>query len=246
MLHDVLKDRIPDYALDLLDDAEIPEFVAHLATCAACRADLASFRRVADELGLAAPVTEPPLDLKARLLASLPVEASTRPSARPSPALSLRERISGAFQRSLLAWSAVGLIAILLLGASNIFLWRQIENLRTASIQPATALQIVNLSGTDAAPLATGVLVISEDGRHGALIADLLPPLSEGYQYQVWLIRDGVRTSGGVFSVNPEGYGVVYLKSPEPLISYPAFGVTIEPAGGSPGPTGEKVLGGEL
>lgn len=246
MLHDSLKDRIPDYALDLLDEAEIPEFVAHLDTCDECRSELVSFRQVVDGLGLAVPAVDPPLDLKARMLASLPVTAPMETPVQASPPASLRVRLSRLFQRNLLVWSSVGLVAILLLGISNLFLWQQINELRAASAPPVTALRVVNLAGTEAAPLATGVLVISEDGRHGALIADLLPSLPEGFQYQVWLIRDGVRTSAGIFSVNPEGYGVVYLKSPEPLVNYPAFGVTIEPAGGSPGPTGDKVLGGDL
>jgi anti-sigma-K factor RskA len=32
----------------------------------------------------------------------------------------------------------------------------------------------------------------------------------------------------------------------EPLLKFQAFGITVEPTGGSPGPTGEKVMGGEL
>ena len=60
------------------------------------------------------------------------------------------------------------------------------------------------------------------------------------------IIRDGQRASGGVFAVNDEGYGVLEVSSPDPLASYSAFGVTIEPEGGSPGPTGDKVLDGGL
>ncbi len=89
-------------------------------------------------------------------------------------------------------------------------------------------------------------MVISRDGEHGSLVVDGLPLLDESQQYQLWLIRDGVRTSGGVFSVYDEGYGLLKIDAPDPLISYQAAGITIEPAGGSPGPTGERVLGGDL
>jgi anti-sigma-K factor RskA len=34
--------------------------------------------------------------------------------------------------------------------------------------------------------------------------------------------------------------------SEQPLKAFSTFGITIEPAGGSPGPTGDKVLGGGL
>jgi anti-sigma-K factor RskA len=99
---------------------------------------------------------------------------------------------------------------------------------------------------TDAAPKATGKLLISMDGEYGTLVVDGLPPLDAGHQYQLWLIRDGQRTSGGLLTVNAHGYGVLEISAPEPLVRYPSLGVTIEPMGGSPGPTGEKVLGGDL
>jgi anti-sigma-K factor RskA len=107
-------------------------------------------------------------------------------------------------------------------------------------------MRIVSLTGTDAAPGATGTIVISQDGEHGTLVVDGLPPLDEAFQYQLWLIKDGQRTDGGVFSVDSEGYGALWVSSPAPLSSFPAVGITIEPAGGSPGPTGDKVLGGSL
>ena len=90
------------------------------------------------------------------------------------------------------------------------------------------------------------MLVISSDGEHGTLVVDGLPPLDASQQYQLWLIQDGQRTSGGIFSVDGEGYGSLWITSPKPLISYQAVGITVEPAGGSPAPTGERVLGGEL
>ncbi len=90
------------------------------------------------------------------------------------------------------------------------------------------------------------MLVISRDGDHGTLVVDGLSALDPAQQYQLWLIRNGKRTSGGVFSVDQQGYGSLWVKSQAPLISYTSFGITIEPAGGSPGPTGKKVLGGDL
>ena len=89
------------------------------------------------------------------------------------------------------------------------------------------------------------MLVIGSDGDEGGLVVEDLPALDANHQYQLWLIdRDGQRTSGAVFSVDAEGYGTTMVTSPLPLTSYVAFGVTAEPIGGSPGPTGQKVLGG--
>ena len=73
-----------------------------------------------------------------------------------------------------------------------------------------------------------------------------LPVLSPEQQYQLWLIVDGQRASGAIFSVNEDGWAKVSVDSERPLAEYGAFGITIEPTGGSPGPTGERVLGHEL
>jgi anti-sigma-K factor RskA len=70
--------------------------------------------------------------------------------------------------------------------------------------------------------------------------------LGSDQQYQLWLVLDDERTSGGVFSVDYYGYGAMVIHAPRPLNEYTSFGVTVEPAGGSPAPTGEKVLGGEF
>ena len=87
--------------------------------------------------------------------------------------------------------------------------------------------------------------MLSMDGDHGTLVVDGLPVLTEAEQYQLWLIRDGERTDGGVFSVDRRGYGSMWVHADEPLDSFDSFGVTLEPAGGSPGPTGPRMLGGE-
>ncbi len=123
-------------------------------------------------------------------------------------------------------------------------LWREVGALRTQT--SPDQLQVIQLSGTEFVPAATGMIVVSVDGQHGALVVDRLPVLDEAHEYQLWLIRDGERDSGAVFSVDEDGYATKYVSSPEPLDGYTSFGITIEPAGGSPGPTGEKVLGGEF
>lgn len=64
--------------------------------------------------------------------------------------------------------------------------------------------------------------------------------------YQLWLIRDGQRTSGGTFTVDANGRGQVPIHPPLPIREYQSMGVTVEPTGGSPGPTGARVLRGSL
>jgi anti-sigma-K factor RskA len=107
-------------------------------------------------------------------------------------------------------------------------------------------MRAVPLSATTEGSTATGFVLISADGEDGALIVDGLPPLEEGKQYQLWLIRNGERTSGAVFSTDESNYGGTRIRAPLSLLEYSAVGVTIEPEGGSPQPTGTRVLGGPL
>jgi anti-sigma-K factor RskA len=107
-------------------------------------------------------------------------------------------------------------------------------------------MRAVPLTATEENSDATGFVLISADGDDGALVVDGLPPLGESQEYQLWLIRDGERTSGAVFSTDEKAYGGTRIRAPRPLTDYSAVGITIEPAGGSPQPTGPRVLGGPL
>lgn len=136
----------------------------------------------------------------------------------------------------------MALIVVLLV--SNFVLLGQVYQVKSTG--GSTALRVINLAGTDSAPGAVGMIVISKDGAQGTLVVDHLPALASDHQYQLWLNKDGKRVSGGVFSVDQAGYASLWVWSPSPLAGYTSFGITVEPAGGSPGPTGQKVLGGNL
>lgn len=232
---------LPAYALGSLDEEDAIQVAEHLDTCPGCRAELLSYQAVVDRLALAAPDAMPSSELKQQILRQL--QAPRRgPTARPRR--SWWQWIVSLFQRAAPAWGLASLALIALLALSNLWWWQR-ANQERPLVTPG-GMQIVAMVGTDAAPAAVGTLIISGDGEYGTLVVDGLPALDPDHQYQLWLIRDEQRTSGGVFSVNSEGYGALWIASPEPLSSYPAFDITIEPRGGSPGPTGDKVLGGSL
>ena len=240
VLKEHVLDFLPAYALDSLDEDETIRVAEHLASCASCRAELADYHEVVENLPLAMMISEPPPGLKDKIMAQA-AEATHVPGDE-------RERYSwwqrfGRALGSAPAWGLVSLVLIILLGASNITLWGRLSKLETTN---SSSLLTLSLQGTEMTPGAIGMLVISQDGEYGTLVVDGLPSLDDTQQYQLWLIQDGQRTSGGVFSVSDEGYGALNVDSPRLLISYQAFGITIEPAGGSPGPTGDKVLGGQF
>ncbi len=229
-------DLIPALALNCLDEAEVALVSEHLKRCQECREELRAYQAVVDQLPLAVPQADPSPQIKQALLERVGQDRIQ------SPQPSVWERLSNVFRSASPAWGLASLAVVVILLVSNLALWRQVNQLR--SNPAATALRVVNLDGTQFSPNASGMIIMSKNGE--TLVVDHLGALSPEQQYQLWLIQDGKRTSGGVFSVSPEGYASLVIASPLPLDAYSAFGVTIEPQGGSPGPTGEKVLGGNL
>jgi anti-sigma-K factor RskA len=232
---------IPAYALGCLDGEESQAAAAHLASCAECQRALLSYQEVVGQMAYAVPQVDPPASVKSALMAQIQAGRQASPAALPRK--SWWETLWDFIPRMTPAWAVASLALIGFLVISNLFLWNQVRDL---SARRDESMAVVALNGTEFAPQSSGKIVISRDGRYGTLVVDQLPELDKSQQYQLWLIQDGNRTSGGVFSVSDHGYGSLEIWSPQPLGSYGSFGITIEPFGGSPGPTGDKVLGGDL
>ena len=226
---------LPSYALGCLEDREKARVERHLRDCQACRDSLADYEELTASLSLAAPRAETPAGLKRRVLAG--VSASQTRTPLRVAALALRAPL-----RLALPLAAAALL-LLSLGL-NLALWRRLAHLEAST--PILPDQVALLGATPEAAGARGMLLFHPEDTEATLVVEDLPPLQEGRQYQLWLIREGKRTNGGVFSVSSEGYGCLLIASPAPVGSYEALGVTEEPTGGSPGPTGRRVLGGNL
>jgi anti-sigma-K factor RskA len=84
------------------------------------------------------------------------------------------------------------------------------------------------------------------DKNVAVLRASGFPALEAGKVYQLWLIRNGERTSGGTFVVDEQGTGTFVFTPPESLDNFEGMGITPEPAGGSPGPTAPPVVRAQL
>jgi anti-sigma-K factor RskA len=233
--HEEILELIPAYALNSLDSDEEAKIRRHLPGCEACQAELAAYAAVVDELPLAAPDDQPSPSLKGRLLEQINPAPASKRSWGQQLSEAIQDLLNGPRWRTV-AWSA-GLLLVLALAIGNVIQWQQ------ANTPDSNSWRRIRLTGSEIAPEATGIIYISADGRNGTVIVDSLPQLDPNQQYQLWLIQDGQRTSGAVFSVDSSGYRGLQIESPFPLQEYEAFGITIEPEGGSPSPTGERVLG---
>jgi anti-sigma-K factor RskA len=230
-------DLLPAYALGSLDSDEVSRVEEHLSSCLICRNESNSFQAVADQLSFAMPAAAPSPDLKDRLMQRVK-------TTRPQPRRSVQSPARSWLDRILPAWSLASLFLIFVLGGFSLFLWQRVDRLEYAT-SPG-GMRAVPLIASEPDSRATGYVLISADGDSGALIVDGLPPLGETQQYQLWLIRDEKRTSGAVFSTDEKNYGGTRIRAPRSLLDYSSVGITIEPTGGSPQPTGPKVLGGPL
>ncbi|GMQ78762.1 MAG: anti-sigma factor [Anaerolineae bacterium] len=237
---------IPAYALNSLDADDATLVSQHLPGCESCQAEMAAYEGVIDLMPLAAPDVQPSTALKGRLMAQIQaaptadrVAAVTHRQLKPER--SWWNQISEAIQDLFAGprWRPVLFLFIVALLVSNVLLWQRVNQQDDA----LPGWKQIALTGSEVAPQATGVIYINPNGLKGTLVVDRLPQLSPDEQYQLWLIQDGHRISGGVFSVDSDGYRGIQIESPQPLQNFGAFGITIEPAGGSPGPTGERVLG---
>ncbi len=226
-------ESIPAYALDCLDADERALVAQHLARCPTCQAELRAYQSVVSDLSLAVPESTPPARLRQKIL-----QNAIASRIQPAHAPGFFQRLGRFFQAALPVWGAVSLVLVLALAISNIISWQQLQS----RPNPQT-FHVITLSPTDPTDHATALLVISDAGKYGTLVTDNMKVLDSGKQYQLWLIKDGKRTSGGVFTVNSEGYGWLKVDSQTSLLDFQSFGVTIEPKGGSQSPTGPKVLG---
>lgn len=118
----------------------------------------------------------------------------------------------------------------------------QTEQDRLTFVSNITPNRIVLLPGTEAAPDAQGQFYVG-DNNQGLLALTGLSPLSNQETYQLWLIpSNGAPVSAGLVIADATPTAWQPITIPDPDLDFTAVGLSIEPAGGSPAPTGPIVL----
>ncbi|MCB0968237.1 MAG: anti-sigma factor [Ilumatobacter sp.] len=213
------------YALDALDPDERAAFEAHLEHCESCRADVADFGAVAGELAGATAVA-PPAALRDRVLADVAETRQERPVVRRLDEPRRRQRST-----MLLAVAAavVGLIA----GAAIVLTMSDRGSGADEVLSAADAITMP-LEGTDG---SVRVVWSDELGR-AVVVGSGLPDPGEGREYELWAIVESGPVPAGLFT--PDDGSVEEVFDLDPSATSPAaWGVTNEPEGGSPAPTGD-------
>ena len=243
------RENLAAYAFGALDADEIRALEAHLQSCQDCQSELADYQSVSAGLLHSVPPQTPPPGLRRKLAAQLPSKRT------PTPSL-----LAGILHQFSMRQVATAVLVLILLGV-NIFSSVQIRTLqqqqsalaeRLNTEQAAIAMlaypetQTLNINA-DVQDLA-GSMLVDKGKSTAVLVLWNLPQLEGGQTYQVWLIdANGERTSGGLFNpIDTQIHTTATIHSPVPIGEFKGIGVTVEPSGGSAGPTGPRVLAVDL
>jgi anti-sigma factor RsiW len=202
------------YAMDALDVDDERVFEEHLASCEACREELASLREATAALAYGAVGPAPPPELKQRILADAKAE-------RPN-VLSLPRRRSWTAPLA----AAAALAAAVAIGVGVWAATRPAANDSFTSVLAKPGAKLVPMGDR-------GTLAVAPDGT--AAIALTVPRAPAGKTYEAWVIRDGAAKRAGLFS------GTTVLRIERPVKPGSVVAVTIERSGGVERPTSKPV-----
>ena len=120
------------------------------------------------------------------------------------------------------------------LASANTVLQREMSGVKTQNdILRDDRFKVIALAGTPDAPGAKARVFFDPRTRKVYLDAQNMPALPAGKQYQLWALRDGKPVDAGMV-VAAAARGLQEMKAIEVA---QAFAVTVEPVGGSAGPT---------
>jgi len=236
--HTPFRENIPAYAIGALDGEEVRALEAHLETCDSCRTELAEYRSLSDSLLMAIPPQQPSAALRQSLRSRLP---GAQRAARLPRTLTLGRLALGFAVVALFVINIISFAQLRQIQVQQASLLTQVENAQVVlGLISSPSIQMIPISGEK----ASGTLLLDKGNNKAVLLLQNLPELTENQTYQIWLVKsDGGRDTGGLF--RPESgqtYTTKVILSPQSISNYVRVGVTVEPAGGSDAPTGERVF----
>ena len=217
------------YVLDALPDDERTRFEAHLAECQFCTAEVAELRDAAIKLATQVE-TAPPPHLKASVMEAIENVRQLPPLVAGTPEVAAGKRYS---RRSVFALAAAALV---IAGAGGVAVnqYRDKQAAVEANQQMAAVLAQPDAKTSHGGIAGGGQATVVMSARADAVVVvlhDLRKPPS-GKVWQLWLMDASQKarsiglTSGDVATVIQGG-----------VVGQTTFGLTEEPAGGSPAPT---------
>lgn len=217
------QDMLAAYALDAVDDEERIAIENALADSPQGQAAVDRFRQTA-AAGLGQPAAqEPPPEVRDRVLAAI--------GETPQVPVSLDDRRPRWIAPALAA-AAVALIALV----GGLLIQSRDSALSVDELAEAPGAVTADLDGLTAESDGSVSVIWSAGDGKAAVVADGLADAGEGQVYALWAVVGDEVTPAGLFSVSAGGVEQIF----DVTESMPdGWGITIEPAGGSPQPTGD-------
>ena len=232
-LPDSMAEAIAAYALEALPPDEEVAVAAYLTAHPEARALCAEYQSIVGMLPYTAAPSELPPFLREGVLRSIRDARRHRRFGVPRFGYRFASAIAACLVLGLLIWN-VGLqlrVSHDDTSTSDAGFWSQ-PGLISYEMLPANA-----------ASNSTGRIYLSPDGKRTGFAVSGLPVLPPDKTYQLWFrLENQTRVSIATFSVDPTGSAVMVLPVPPNSRAYVSCGITEEPHGGSPKPTGPRVL----
>lgn len=232
-MNDDLHELAAAYALDALDPDERAAFEAHLERCERCRAELEASHGVVEALARPNAVA-PPAHVRDSVMARI---AATPQQPAPERAVaSLAEH--GRRRRRTTTWLAAA-AAVVAVVAGGFVIAQRLDDDRFDEVVAADDAITSVLDGETGAVEVTW----SPTRDEVAVSAEGLGLLEGDVVWALWAIVGEQPVPAGLFeSADGSFRDVIEVGDVDPV----AWGITIEPAGGSEQPTGEILYFGEV
>ena len=243
------------YVLDALSEPERDSFERHLQHCPLCEDEVRGLREAAARLGLAKTL-DPPPQMRPRVLAAayrtrqLPQSAGERTVLeRRQVTLLFAPRPHGARRhtqrrprvpRLATALAAASLVIVVALGITQVMIRHQSGGAAAASAAISRVVTAPDARTETIRTSAGGTVTIVVSAGHQAAVVSVagMRSLPSAQTYQLWVIGpDGARSAGLLSRTGRAGPVLASGVEPGDRI-----GITVEPAGGTSGPTTTPVI----
>jgi anti-sigma-K factor RskA len=262
---DEVRELAGAYVLGALDAAQEAAVREHLASCPEAHEEVAELGGVLPAFAASVPVVEPPPGLKDRIMAAAaadleernraaiptaerttpaPAAAAEAPTTTPVPFPGPAERDARRRGTSAATWALriAAVVAIVVLGASNLLLRAQLDQSQSYEQSVAAVLDVAAQPGSLTAILSadggsgTGLAAVNAAGEVTMALQDL-EPTTGNQVYEAWVIGgDGVPVPLGSFPVGNSGTAS-FTGSGLPTTSGIVLALTREPGPGATTPT---------
>jgi len=212
---DQARELLPAYSIGATDDDETRLVDSQLKRCPDLVEELARLRDVGEAIAHDVPQTAPPPHMLNQLLSAAKQSRTQKRQRR--------------------GWIAAAAAVAALFLINNLY-W--ISRLESAAVRAIDLPPAVSGEASDAA----GRVIWSGETGKAVLIAANFPTLTDDSTYQAWVRRGETVTSLGIFRVDDTGNGLLVFDAARLREPFDILGVTTEPIGGSPAPTGDPVV----